>query len=436
MNIRVSIRRIFLAVLVVAVAADRLPAQALTSLDRERGKVMLEQVHKELREHYYDPTFGGMDLNARVKQAGARIDTAKSNSEVFGVIAQLVSEINDSYTYFVPPDRTARVRYGWEMIALGDSVHILAVKPGSDAAKKGLRPGDRVLSVNGFEPTRENRWKLRYLYWVLRPQPFLRVTVRDTAGQTRALQLDAEVQVSKQLVNLNTDEGIRQLILELESEFEVLEPRTAKVGDILLIQLSNLLEKLRYIGSPLKQTDKARSVVLDLRGNGAGMSSALIEIVGAFVEQETLVAYALRRNEIDTIRAEPKDPFKGRLVVLIDSRTGGAAELFARLMQLSARATIVGDWSSGTGHLSTVRWQETGAGRVVPYGVSLSTADLRLADGKTLERRGVMPDEFVVPAPADLAAGRDPALARAIAIAGGSLDPLAAGKIFPARWKR
>ncbi len=247
MKIMISIRRIFLAVLVVAVAVDRLPAQALTSLDRERGKVMLEQVRKELREHYYDPTFGG---------------------------------------------------------------------------------------------------------------------------------------------------------------------------------------------SPLKQTDKARSVVLDLRGNGAGMDSALIQLVGAFVEQKTLVAYALRRNEIDTIRAEPRDPFKGRLVILIDSRTGGAAELFARLMQLSARATIVGDWSSGTGHMSTVRWQMSGAGRVVPYGVSLSTADLRLADGRTLERRGVMPDEIVVPTPADLAAGRDPALARAVAIAGGSLDPLAAGKIFPARWKR
>ena len=411
-------------------------AQTLSKLDRDRGRVMLREVHEDLREKYYDPTFGGFDLAARVKQAEARIDTAKSNGEIFGVIAQVVSEIDDSYTYFMPPDRAARVRYGWEMSAIGDSVYIVAVQPGSDAMKKGLRPGDRLLSVNAFEPTRENRWKLRYLYWHLRPQPFLKLTVSDTAGQTRTLQVDAHVQNTPQLLNLNTDAGVNQYFAELESEFDNPAPRSAKAGDVLMIQLPNVYDTIGYFGSPLRKMGDARAVVLDLRGNSGGFVQGFKYLAGHFVERESVIAFALMRGETDTIKVAPHDQFKGRLVVIIDSRTGGAAEMLARVLQLQGRATIIGDYSSGTGHLSRGIIHYGGAERVVPFGLSLSIADLRLADGRTLERRGIMPDELLLPAPADLAAGRDPVLARAVAIAGGSLDAAAAGKLFPARWKK
>jgi C-terminal processing protease CtpA/Prc len=56
-----------------------------------------------------------------------------------------------------------------------------------------------------------------------------------------------------------------------------------------------------------------------------------------------------------------------------------------------------------------------------------------MPDGASLEGRGVVPDEVVLPTAQDLAAGRDPALARALALAGVLVSPERAGRMFPRR---
>ena len=66
---------------------------------------------------------------------------------------------------------------------------------------------------------------------------------------------------------------------------------------------------------------------------------------------------------------------------------------------------------------------QTGVGSVLYFGASITIADMIMADGRSLEHTGVTPDEVLVPAGADLAAGRDPVLARAAELAGVRLDP-------------
>ena len=430
--------RLIRSVLLIAVVfgASRVAsAQALSSLDRDRGKAMLRQVHQDLKDRSYDPTFRGIDLNARVKQAEARIDTARSNGEVFGIIAQMLSEFDDSHLFFIPPARAARVQYGWEMIPVGDSVFVQAVKPGSDADKKGLRAGDLVLTVNGFQPTRDNWWKLHYLYWFLRPQPFLRVTARDPSGQTRSLELNADIHNEQKLYNINNDEDVHRLILQSQSGFELLEPRWRQLGDVLLWQLNEFWEQGRDLTAPMRAAKDAKAIVLDLRGNGGGLVGSLVDLVGAFVDKRVLVAVTSGRDGVDSVWANPsRSPFKGRLVVLIDGRSASASEMFARIMQLEGRAVVVGDRSMGAVLQSRGYSRGIGTGRVVPYGMSITTESVHMSNGESLEHRGVTPDEIVLPTAADLAAGRDPALAFAVDLAGGIIDPKLAGSVFPLVW--
>jgi C-terminal processing protease CtpA/Prc len=72
---------------------------------------------------------------------------------------------------------------------------------------------------------------------------------------------------------------------------------------------------------------------------------------------------------------------------------------------------------------------------VILYGASITNADLIMSDGKSLERIGVVPDELLMPTAEDLAAGRDPVLARAAALLDTRLDPAVAAKLFPFEWR-
>jgi carboxyl-terminal processing protease len=127
--------------------------------------------------------------------------------------------------------------------------------------------------------------------------------------------------------------------------------------------------------------------------------------------------------------------YSGKIIVLVDSASASAAELFARVMQLEKRGIVIGDRSSGAVMEARPYREEQGGDTKIFYWFSITDADLIMADGKSLEHTGVTPDEIVLPTAKDLAAGRDPAMARAAELAGLPMDPVAAGKLFPFEWQ-
>ncbi len=115
------------------------PAQSVSSYDKQRGQMMLDQVKNDIESHYYDPKFHGIDLDRTFKAASEKIKNAQSNGQILGIIAQAALDLEDSHTAVLPPGRQAITDYGWEMKVIGDDVYVSRVNDKSDAKAKGLK---------------------------------------------------------------------------------------------------------------------------------------------------------------------------------------------------------------------------------------------------------------------------------------------------------
>lgn len=426
----------------IAGAAFSVPGQQMpTEFDRERGQVMLRAIKDDLKKNYYDPAYHGMDIETRFKASSEKIKEATSVNQIFGIIAQTLLELDDSHTFFLPPGRSAKTEYGWRMKMVGDKCYVAAVQPGSDAEAKGLKEGDQIYAIDGFGPTRENIWKIEYSYNGLRPRAGMHLFVIKPDGKRDEFDVLAKITPGKRLMDLTFAQGgtdTWDLIRDAENNSRLNRHRYVQTDDGLFIWKMpgfNLEDsKLDEMAGKFK---KSQGVVLDLRGNGGGYETTLLRLVGNVIDHDVKLGDIKRRKETKPIVAKTrKDVFAGRLVVLIDSESGSAAELFARIIQLEKRGTVIGDRSAGAVMRAMFYDHQTGLDVIVPYGVSITDADIVMTDGKSLEHVGVVPDEIKLPTPADMAAKRDPVLSYAMSLLGGKITPEQAGELFPVEWRK
>jgi C-terminal processing protease CtpA/Prc len=104
-------------------------------------------------------------------------------------------------------------------------------------------------------------------------------------------------------------------------------------------------------------------------------------------------------------------------------------------MQLQQRGVVIGEVSAGAVMQSRYVPMELGADSTVPYGISVTNADVLMSDGVSIEHVGVTPHLQMFPTAEDLAGRRDPILAAAFKLFGQEISPDDAGKIFPAEWE-
>jgi C-terminal processing protease CtpA/Prc len=406
--------------------------QEMTGFDRERDRLMLRAVEKDLRQYYYDTTFRGLDLTTLFDSAEARIKRAQSNSEAFYIIAVTLNSLQDSHTFFVPPQRTADVEYGWSLGTVGDSCYIVKVDLKSDAAAKGVKLGDRVVAVDRFAANRTDRWNLEYVYRQLVPRVAVRLALRSPGDSVRSIVVQGKVVPRPAIMDLTHGDDIWRMIRE-EENFERTQrsPYVELSTDIVVLQLRAFSVEDREIDRFVRRAQGFKALVLDLRGDLGGDESTLLRLAGALVGADTF-GVRHRRHKTEPLSTRADGPrFTGTVVVVVDAQSASAAETLAYLLQMRKRGTIVGDRTAGAVMEAKGYEHRVGTDVVAYYGTLVSVADIVFADGTRLEGRGVIPDEILLPSGADLAAHRDPALARAIALAGRTVSAEEAGSLFP-----
>lgn len=414
------------AALALTIAA-RATAQGYSSLDRARASDILRTIRSELEQHYYDTTFGGLSLDSLFGAASHRVATVRSNAEAFAMIAEALLAFDDSHTFFLPPPRATWVKYGWRLQMVGDSCYVVAVQKGSDAARQGISVGDRVLAVDGVVPSRRDFWMLPYALQHIAPRPTVRLQVVAPAGTA------LDVRVTSRAIQRPPIRGLLDWTPSLLRAAEEGERATTQeylaLGDSILVWRMPTFELAdASVDALVGRARHYSALVLDLRGNVGGFERAWVRLLGRMLRRDVVAARILHRDGSDSIVVRARDDrFAGGLVVLIDSESASAAEIFAHVVMTEGRGYVLGDRSAGAVMRSRQHVEMLGGNRAWLYELSVTVADIVMADGTRLEHRGVEPIEVVIPTAADLAAGSDPVLARALNLLGYDINPAAAG---------
>ena len=426
---------VFLAVLAVGVHSQA--RQKLSKRELELAREMLVQVKDAIEKNYYDPTFHGYDLNGRFKEADQKLGTATSFGMGVNVVGWAVEGLRDTHTRLIPPMRNVLAYSGWEMEMVGQTCMISAVEPNSDAWKRGLRPGDVVLKLEGYQPNRATIGQIGYTFSTLVPLTESHLVVSNPAEGTHSITIESRL-ITIPMTAVAGGTTLQQLMRLREGDWMVRRSRVVEVNNKLMIwKLPAFRVPESEIKHQLNSARKHDTLILDLRDNHGGSEDDLRWMIGSFFDHDITVGEMMQRDKQEPLSAPSlgKQSFTGKLYVLVNNSSASAAEIFARTVQLQKRGTVMGDETGGAVGRGKRILLRGGPVSGLVYSVEVTVARLRLPDGTDLEGRGVKPDLQMIPTSLDLAEQRDPVLSAAAQLAAGVLlSPEEAGKMFPVEW--
>jgi len=271
-------------------------------------------------------------------------------------------------------------------------LRVIAARDNSPAAKAGLRPGDYVRAINNV-PTRDmSLWEgTRALRGA--PGTKVRLTIfRGNAADPHDVELTREVVPAGDVTGRIPSMGVGYV------RVPSIGPRTA---DQLKSQISTLTRQ------------GATRLVIDVRRTASGTYEQGLAMARLFVARGTLAQKDVKGVAThDQIVANAGDGgITLPLVVLVDSGTAGASELFASALAGNQRADLIGEHTIGRAGIQKLIKLPDGSA------LWLTTARYLTPSGAPLHEKGLeptvivdLPDvEFGQPAPAG-----DPALDKAL----------------------
>ena len=271
-------------------------------------------------------------------------------------------------------------------------LRIIATRENSPAAKAGLRPGDYVRAINDT-PTRDmSTWEgMRALRGAAGSK--VRLTVfRNNQADPHDVELTREVIPAGDVTAKIAAPGIGYV-------------RVPSIGARTLDQVKAQVATLTKQG--------ATRLIVDVRRTASGTFDQGIGLARLFVAKGTLAQRDIKGAPAkDIIVSNTGDgSITQSMVVLVDSGTAGASELFASALSGNKRADLVGEHTIGRAGVQKLIKLPDGSA------LWLTTARYLTPDGKPLHEKGLeptvgveLPDvEFGQPAPAG-----DPALDKAI----------------------
>jgi C-terminal processing protease CtpA/Prc len=371
--------------------------------------------------HYFYPYkhLIGEDWGATLPRMVRLVEAAHDSTE-FGLALQtMVTYTNDSHSGV--RNNTAIMRY---VGALPVAVHVqyiggqpVVIRVGDDSATRasGIAVGDVVMKVDGEDVVARRERTAKFIAHST-PQ-----ALDNAVSQSLLWGNDSLAKVTVR----GGDNRERELALpRRQTYFQLM--RYPRAGPILRLLPGNVgyadlsLLTVPMVDSMFEMFKNTNGIIFDDRGYPQGTAWAIAprlsnKPVPAAAFQRPLVMSpdSTQWSTYQFVQSTPagtKWVYHGKTILLVDERTISQAEHTGLFLEAANKTTIVGSPTMGAnGDVTTVAL-------VGGMYASFTGHDVRHADGRQLQRRGLQPDVVVRPTLAGVRAGRDEVLERAMAL--------------------
>ena len=304
----------------------------------------------------------------------------------------------DDYTYYMTGEEyeaflsevegeVSFVGIGAEITYGETGITIVSVLKGGGAEKAGLASGDVIVAIDGEG------------------------CVPGTAEAREKLLGDERTQVTLTVLRTDGSEKdftvTRTLITQTNTTVSVADG----VGYIDCDSFGS--QTGTYFQDGVRKNNSAvRAWVVDLRGNGGGLTSAAVTALGTFAGKGDLAYFVDRDGDAIPERYAGADLTDKPAIVLMNAGSASASEIFAGGILGTGSGIVIGERSYGKG-VAQIVYDGTNCPYLTDDAVKVTAYRFYCAGGNTTDRLGVIPTLYVpqgtTSAAAELLAGAKPA---------------------------
>ncbi|HEY4480369.1 MAG TPA: S41 family peptidase [Candidatus Paceibacterota bacterium] len=338
-------------------------------------------------------------LNERFAPSSSTTPGVTSEDKLWGAIGGLAASYKDPYTVFFPPAEAKVFEeeisgsfggVGMEIDITDGSLTVIAPLKNTPAFKAGVKPGDKILSIDG--------------------KPSLNMNTDEAVRLIRG-EIGTKVSI---IFAREGEDPVTKDIIRAAIEIPTVETKLLPEG-VFVLELYNFsANSTGLFREGLREfvESGADKLVIDLRNNPGGFLEAAIDMASWFLPTGKVVVTEDfgEGKEKREYRSKGYDVFTDRLklAILVNGGSASASEILAGALREHDKGVIIGEKTFGKGSVqellpitSETSLKITVAHWLTPMGNSISVG-------------GITPDIEVLATPENTKDGADPILDEAV----------------------
>jgi carboxyl-terminal processing protease len=260
-------------------------------------------------------------------------------------------------------------------------------------SSKEVYEADIILKVaqGAEDPVEISGWDIEDVVSIIRGKEGseVRLTTKHLDGNIEVIKIirgkvETEATFAKSTIIKNNNQKIGYIMLpEFYADFQ------SRNGRRCAVDMGKEVEKLKK--------ENVQGIIIDLRNNGGGSLSDVVEIGGMFIDKGPIVQ--VKSKDAPSQSLDDRESgmlYDGPLAILINQGSASASEILAAAMQDYKRAIILGTTSFGKGTVQRIFPLEDfyqGDPSLLPFGsIKLTLQKFYRINGGSTQLKGVTPD--------------------------------------------